>query len=403
MRRPLEGVRVLDLSTMLAASSCSRIFAEWGAEVIKVEAPTGDMFRATLKTMGGPIYEEGAPIYDVDNANKSFLALNLKDPRGMEILQKLLKDTDVFVTNYREKALKKLGIDYETLSKQYPRLIYSWTGGYGSKGPDKDKGGFDYTTFYARTGMLVDLAEKGCPPLNTVSGFGDHTAGLCQALATMAALYARSVTGKGDRVETSLYQAGLYVTSNGPLIAAGGREWPRSRRAPNQITSTTYQCKDGTWLFLALVKYDDLWPILCRKVFQRPELLEDTRFDTRDHMLGHIHEGVLMLEEIFIQEDYAYWEKLLVANDIPFEKCYKFKDVLSDEQAIANEFFTEYTYPSGQKMGIIRAPTTFDSCPELIELHHAKGVGADTREIMKKLGYTDEQVDELNSSGAVKA
>ena len=404
MRRPLEGIKVLDLSTMLAASSCSRIFAEWGADVIKVEAPAGDIFRGTLKTMGGPIYKEGgAPIYDVDNANKTFIALDLKNPKGMEILMRLLESADILVTNYREKALKKLGIDYESLKERFPRLIYSWTGGYGTKGPDKDKGAFDYTTFYARTGIMTGLNEKGSPPINSVSGFGDHTAGLCQALATMTALYARTVTGKGDRIETSLYQAGLYVTNNGPLMAAGGREWPRSRRTPNQITSTTYQCRDGIWFHLAATKYNDLWPIICKNVIFRPDLLEDPRFDTRDHMLEHTTEGVGILEEVFAQEDYEHWAKLLKENDIPFEKCFHFSEVLSDEQALANEYFTEYTYPGGQKIGLIRAPAKFDSCPELIELHHAKGVGEDTRGVLKELGYTDTQVDELNREGAIKA
>ena len=120
-------------------------------------------------------------------------------------------------------------------------------------------------------------------------------------------------------------------------------------------------------------------------------------------MLEHTTEGVGILEEVFAQEDYEHWAKLLKENDIPFEKCFHFSEVLSDEQALANEYFTEYTYPGGQKIGLIRAPAKFDSCPELIELHHAKGVGEDTRAVLKELGYTDTQVDELNREGAIKA
>lgn len=403
MHRPLENIKVLDLSTMLAASSCSRIFAEWGATVIKVEAPGGDMFRNTTKTMGGPIFKDGNPIYDLDNANKQFVALNLKSQKGYDVLMKMLEDTDILITNYREKALQKLNIDYDSLKTRFPRLIYAWTGGYGPKGPEKDKGGFDYTTFYARCGILQDLTEKGHPPLNTLSGLGDHTAGLCLALAAMAALYARSVTGLGDRVETSLYHAGLYVTSNGPIMAAGGKEWPRSRYDANQITSTTYQCKDGTWLFLSGIDYDRSWPILCKNVFEHPELLTDERFSTRDQMLNHIREGIEIIEQIFIQENYSYWAPRLKSNDIPFEKCVHFSEVLNDEQALANDYFTPYTYPGGETINIVRAPAAFASCPELIPLQHAKKTGADTCRILSDLGYSAKDIESMNANGEIKA
>lgn len=404
MRRPLDGIKVVDLTTMLAASSCARIFAEWGADVVKVEATGGEMYRTSTKTMGVPITGDANPLFDQENANKTMIALDLKSEAGHAILMKMLEQADILVTNYREKALVKLGIDYATLKEKYPRLIYSWTGGYGTKGPDKDKGGFDYTTFYARTGILQDLTEKGHPPLTTISGFGDHTAGLCQALATIAALYARSVTGVGDRIETSLYQAGLYVTNNGPMIATAGREFPKSRYDQNQITSTTYQCKDGTWLFLAGVKYDQLWPVLCTKVFNRPDLLTDEKWCCAKNMLQHVNEGIHMLDEIFLEHDYAYWEKLLKENDVPFEKCVHFKDVFDDPQAIANEFFTDYEYPTGEKTKLMRAPAKFDSCPELIELKHAGNtVGRDTRAYLKTLGYGDEEINALNASGAIKA
>ena len=161
---PLEGIRVLDLSNFLAASTAGRIMAEWGADVIKIEPPQGDTYRNNGPYMGIPIYERGVvgnPSYDNENGNKRWVALNLKSEKGKEALFKLLDTADVLLTNYRPGALKKLGISYEDLKERYPGLVYGMILGYGPKGPAKDKPGFDYTAFYARSGLMADAAPRG--------------------------------------------------------------------------------------------------------------------------------------------------------------------------------------------------------------------------------------------------
>ena len=176
---PLEGIRVLDLSNFLAASTAGRIMAEWGADVIKIEPPQGDTYRNNGPYMGIPIYERGVvgnPSYDNENGNKRWVALNLKSEKGKEALFKLLDTADVVRTNHRPGALKKLGISYEDLKERYPGLVYGMILGYGPKGPAKDKPGFDYTAFYARSGLMADAAPRGQDLLNTVAGLGDHFA-----------------------------------------------------------------------------------------------------------------------------------------------------------------------------------------------------------------------------------
>jgi len=195
----LDGVRVVDLSTYIAAPSCARILASYGADVIKVESPKGDDLRAAQVSYFYPAetseYSFGM---DVQNAGKKGLALNLKDPAGMEAMMKLLETADVFVTNNRVKALVKMGLDYDTLHKKFPRLIHASILGYGELGPLKDKPGFDYTAYFSRGGIANSLMEKGTSPAIPASGFGDNYAGIALSSGICAALYRQAKTGEGS-------------------------------------------------------------------------------------------------------------------------------------------------------------------------------------------------------------
>ncbi|MGD9559725.1 MAG: CoA transferase, partial [Oscillospiraceae bacterium] len=148
--KPLEGIKVVELSTFVAGPSCARMLADWGAEVIKVESPQGDQFRTMGNNYRVPITDVRNPIFDNENANKSFIVLNLKEEKGLEAMLKLLETADVFITNTRPKALRKLGLDYEQINDRCPRLVYGIVLGYGEEGPERDRPAFDYTTFYAR-------------------------------------------------------------------------------------------------------------------------------------------------------------------------------------------------------------------------------------------------------------
>jgi len=193
--KPLEGVKVVDLTTFLAAPTCARVLGEWGADVIKVEAGKGDPGRTQGAVFGMPYTDDENLGFDMSNMNKRFMTINLKNPKGMEVMDKLLKDADVFITNIRSKSLKKLGLDYETVSEKYPQVIWTQCLGYGEKGPEKDSAGFDVTCYMARGGVYGTTVNKGSAPMIPTNGFGDFQVSLCLASGICAALFNRNRTG----------------------------------------------------------------------------------------------------------------------------------------------------------------------------------------------------------------
>ena len=202
-KRPLDGVRVVELATFIAAPSCARYLADLGAEVVKVEAPSGDPLRYTAINEGRPTGDLENTSFDVDNANKSSICLNTKTPEGREALEKLIARADVFITNVRHKSLVKSGLDYDTLKVKYPKLVMGYVTGYGEEGPDKDLPGFDFTAFFARGGIIGTLFDKDSMPMLTIPGFGDHPVGMYLANGILAALLRARETGRGDKVTVS--------------------------------------------------------------------------------------------------------------------------------------------------------------------------------------------------------
>ncbi|NLW78080.1 MAG: CoA transferase [Ruminococcaceae bacterium] len=400
--KPLEGIKVVELATYLAAPSCARTMADWGADVIKIEPPQGDIYRIMGVAQRVPNIGDNNPVYDNENVNKKFIALNLKDPAGTEVLMKLLEDADVFVTNTRPKALKKLGLSYEDLKDRFPRLIHASVLGYGEKGPDKDRPAFDYTTFYARTGMMADLPQKNQDVMNTIPGLGDHVVGSILLSGICAALYARTITGKGDCVDAGLYQAGIYAMSNGMLMANFGREMPRTRYELNNPISNTYKCKDGEWVYLAATAYDKQWPLLCEKVFKRQDLLDNPEYATIAKVTKHAPDVAHILDDIFATEDSTYWLDLFAEYDIPHERVAHYKDIAHDEQAWANNYIREETYPTGEKVVFTNTPVNFASITEEAPFKLAPVTGGNTREVLAAAGYSNEEIDKLAESGAIK-
>lgn len=402
---PLEEIRVLDLSNFLAASTAGRIMAEWGADVIKIEPPQGDTYRNNGPYMGIPIYERGVvgnPSYDNENGNKRWVALNLKSEKGKEALFKLLDTADVLLTNYRPGALKKLGISYEDLKERYPGLVYGMILGYGPKGPAKDKPGFDYTAFYARSGLMADAAPRGQDLLNTVAGLGDHFAATALVAGVNAALVKRGKTGKGDLVQASLFQAGCFALSSGFLSAYSGKAWPRTRFEPNNSTSNTYKCKDGDWFYLAGTAYDKQWADIATNVLERPDMADDPRFVTRKAVedTGSMETQVKMMDEIFATKTYEEWAKIMTENDVAFEKAQHFTELVKDPQALENEYIFYHTYGNEKAAPFAHAPATIAS-NEWPEFAPAKLTGSDTKEVLKEVGYSEEELQAMLEAGDI--
>lgn len=399
--KPMEGIKVIELSNMLAGPMTARILAEWGADVIKVESANGDTWRTQGATSLSPTTAVANPNFDMQNLNKRFLSINTRTAAGKNILLKLLETADVFVTNYRVQALEKMGLTYEQLKAAYPRLIHASVLGYGSKGPEKDRPGYDYTAFYSRTGLLADLAPAGGPPLMTVAGFGDHSVAVALAGAIAAALFRRERTGEGDKVDVSLLQIGTFILSSGLLNGFNGRTYPRSHEDCSHACSNTYQGADGEWLYLAIIDYRR-FPEFC-EVIGLPELSTDARFSTAAAYYANKRELVGILDKKFKEQPIAYWHKLLTAHDLPHDVLAHFKDVPEDPQVIANHYAYHYEYSDGTKTVFTNGPAHFQSVDPALIPHKISGpIGCDTAAILAELGYNEEEIHSLYAAGDVR-
>lgn len=400
--KQLEGVKVVDLSTYIAAPSCGRILASYGAEVIKVESPKGDDLRKAQVSYNYPAEEgEYSLGMDVQNANKKGLCLNLKTPEGMEAMLKLLETADVFLTNNRVQALVKMGLDWDTLHAKFPRLIHASILGYGEHGPLKDKPGFDYTAYFSRGGIANSLMEKGTAPAVPVSGFGDDYAGIALSSGICAALYRQAKTGEGERVTVSLLDAAAYGLNWMLGATEFGSELPASRTKTNSAVCTTYKTKDNRWIQLALIQYDNWFPKFAKEGLNAPELLEDPRFATYAAMLENIPELVAAIEPYMAAKTLDEWDEILTKLDLPFERVQTMDELANDPQMWANDSIFKKEY-KGKNVYYIRTPIKFTLDPMLKEeAGRGRGpkLGEDTTEILKGLGYDDATIKEYLEKG----
>lgn len=392
--KPLEGIKVVELSTMLAGPMTARILAEWGADVIKVETFNGDAWRKQAGTTMSPCTDVANPNFDMQNINKRFVSLNLRTPAGQEAMLKLLERADVLVTNFRVQALEGMGMAYEQLKDRFPRLIHASVLGYGSEGPDKDRPGYDYTAFFSRSGLMADLAPAGGGPLVPVGGIGDHSVAVALSGGIAAALYKREVSGQGDKVDVSLLQSGAFIASTGVLNGINGRVLPRTRYDCGHAGSNTYMGSDGEWFYLACIDYRR-FPELCQLIGV-PEIAQDPKYSTNTAYYANRTELTKIFDEIFNKKPVSYWHELFEAHDMPHEVLRHFKDIPDDPQVQANHYAFRYEYPDGTKTVFVNGPVHFASVdPSQIPCKTSGPVGCDTAEVLEELGYTKEQIQSM--------
>jgi crotonobetainyl-CoA:carnitine CoA-transferase CaiB-like acyl-CoA transferase len=407
--RPLEGYRVLDFSTYAAAPVCAMTLADWGADVIKVESLSGDAFRLFGFIMRCPIAENDNIQFELDNRNKRGIALDLKTPEGQEIIQKLLKAADVLVTNYRPKALKGIGLDYEALSEKYPRLVYAYLNGYGDKGPEKDKPGFDLAAYFARSGILVEVPEPGSDPIPPLAGFGDHPTGTFLAGGICAALLRREKTGKGCKVQTALFNAALWNLSLNIAAANNNAHLPEeeqlkikaSRKRPRTAMMNTYRTKDDRWVTIMALEYDRYWKPFAESVIRRPDLADDPRFKNQMAAFEHTVELAAIVEEEVRKITKDELVKRMAAADIVYEVNQRWKELKDDVQAVENDFMVEHKMPSGRKEWIVGNPVKFNGEKTSLR-RYAPKLGEHNEEILSELGYNRGQIKSLRDKKVIK-
>lgn len=400
--KPLTGVKVVELGTFAAVPICARLLADWGADVIKIETPAGDAWRFSGGALlGVPATDEENPIFEIENFNKKFIALDLKTPEGMDIIDKLLQQADVFITNTRPQALAKLKLTYEDLKDKYPKLIWANVTGFGEKGPDVDRPGFDLVAYWARSGALRDLAEGDSAPVTAVAAFGDHPTGMALTAGVCAALVKQQMTGRGDKVTISLFGSAVWNLGAQVISTQYGDKWPKSRKRPASPLAGSYKCKDGEWLLLAILETERYWPILC-KVIGREDLANDARYNNVKGIRQNVEACVDLLDEVFITKTQAEWQKLLQEADLAYETVRHFKDIVNDEQAWANEYLFERTYDNGVKKALPANPITMSSMGRPEAKRNGR-IGENTEEVLLQMGYSKEQVEDYNRRNVIKS
>jgi formyl-CoA transferase len=395
MAGPLEGIRVVDFSRVLAGPLCARTLLDLGAEVIKVEPPTPDVSRFAF-----PSKEGMSGYYAQQNAGKRNVSLDLNRPGSLELALRLCDTADIVVENFRAGTLRYFGLDYQTLAARNPRLIYASMTGYGESGPDAEQPGFDSTAFFARSGLLDALTHAGGPPAFSLPAQGDQMAGMNLFAAIAMALLHRERTGEGSEVSTSLHAGGLWsnaILAQGALLGAYVAPRP-PRTKPRSALANQYRTSDGRWIQLTIVREDKLWPELCHAL-ERTDLLEDPRFQTTDNRRAHATELAAILDPVFAAHPWPEWRKRLRHHEITFGLLGVLRDVPHDHQAVANGAVVESRQPDMPRT--ISAPIRMSFAPEPVTPGPGPGHGEHTDEVLSELGYSDAEIDALRTAGAL--
>jgi crotonobetainyl-CoA:carnitine CoA-transferase CaiB-like acyl-CoA transferase len=388
----LEGTVVIDLSGHVAGPYAGSLLGDLGCEVIKVELPEGgDTHRGR-----NPKYEGYGPSFRVLNRNKKSLTLNLREPEARKILLKLLETADVLIENFRPPTRKRLGLDYDDLSKINPGLVHCSISGYGQSGPYRDKPGFD-TIGQALSGMLSLVTDFENPK---VAGFSitDHTSGIFAAHGIMAALLGRYKTGRGQFIDVSLLQVSLaFIESHVADYLNGGEAVSRDNFPRGRIYC--FVCADDKPLVVHLSAHQKAWEGLL-KAAARTDLLADSRFSTRKDRSERHWEIVRILQETFRTMPRRYWLPRLDENEIPNAPINTVEEVFADPQIRHMGIPRQIEHPKMGMTNLIGSPINLSGTPAQF-FRPAPLLGEHTEEILNRLGYDAESIQALRGTGAI--
>jgi crotonobetainyl-CoA:carnitine CoA-transferase CaiB-like acyl-CoA transferase len=396
-KMPLQGIRVLDWTAWQQGPVATALLADMGAEVIKIEPPEGDPGRGLIKMYGAEL-----PMnfyYQNQNRGKKGIVLNLTVEKGREVLYKLVEKSDVFVTNYRESAAKKLRVDYKTLRKYNPKLIYALSSSFGPKGPDADKMSADFAG-QARGGIWsITQSEDGSPtPIG--GGFADEVGGLVTAYGILLAIIARERYGIGQRVDASLLGGQIEI---GRLqlqmyLMLGVLPPGSLMKAARNPLYYVYQDAENKWFAIAALQADRFWPQFC-KVFGLEDLEKDPRFENQVVRGQNFDELKLRLEKIVKTKSRDEWVRLLDEAGIPVAPVYDYADIANDPQVIANGYIVEVNDPIHGKVKVPGIPVQLSKTPGKVE-RLAPELGQHTEEVLMKVcGYTWHELGKLREAG----
>ncbi|MBR0830561.1 CoA transferase [Bradyrhizobium manausense] len=394
-----DGLKVLDCASFIAAPAAATVLSDFGADVIKIEPPgMGDPYRNLPNLPGYPASEHNFA-WLLEARNKKSLALDLTKPEAQAVLYKLVEETDVFITNMPPQVRTKLGITHEHLAHLNERLIYASFTGYGEKGEEANKPGFDSNAYWARSG-LMDLvrADIHTTPARSVAGMGDHPCAMAFYGAIVTALYQREKTGKGSHVASNLMANGVWAASvlaQAKLCGAKFGERRPRERALNAVANH-YQCKDERWLILTLLNEERQWPTLAR-CLGREDLIDDPRFATKADRHARSVELIKILDDTFATKDLAEWRKILDGNGLVFGVVGILDDLPTDKQMLDNEVLVPF---ENDTMLTVNSPIWIDGAKK-VQPRKPPAVGEHSDEILRQAGYDEATIRKLRAAGAV--
>ncbi|MFQ5656847.1 MAG: CaiB/BaiF CoA transferase family protein [Candidatus Methylomirabilales bacterium] len=388
----LTGVKVLDLTRVISGPYGTMLFAFLGADVIKIEEPTGgDVTRRTTL-----YYQDGlSATFVAGNVGKKSVTLNLKTDKGRSLFLRLVEKADVVIDNFRPGTMQRLGLAYETLKAVNPRVIACSISGYGAWGPLKDAPAFDLTV-QAMAGPMSVTGEKGRPPVKIGVPIGDLAAGMAGALGVLAALYRREKTGQGEQVDVSMFdvQVSLLHYHAQYYLASGERPEPVGSAHPNVVPYQAFETRDG-YLVVALWGVEYLWPVFCQ-VIDRTDLTHDERFATNEKRVDHREVLIPILEKVFRRGTTEEWMGVFQQHGIPAAPVNAIDQVFSLPQVEARQMLRTVTHPeTGSPLSVLGNPVKLTGEPEIEPLPPPL-LGQHTEEILKGwLGLSEGEITDL--------
>ena len=393
-----SGLKVVDFGSFVAGPGAAVILSDFGADVIKVEPPSGDMWRIVFKVPPQPRAHENY-LWHLDNRNKRGLALDLKSPQAAGVVERLVKWADVLIVNTPHPARERLKLEYQDVVQWNPRLIYADVSGFGDKGPDADLPGFDITAYWARSGLLSQTRDAGAPPTWPIAASGDHATAVGLFSAIVMGLYRRVRTGKGSYVTTSLLAEGVWAA--GVHIAgalAGATFYPlHDRQSPSNAMLNPYKTADGSWFMLVVTP--DKFPALATAI-GLPNLTSDPRFSDAAKQATNGGQLRAVLDDAFAGQPMQHWREVFDKAHITYGAILDPGEVVNDPQLRANNIVVPLEGAEGKLTLTVSSPMQVHGI-EKEPARRAPSLGEHNDEILRELGFDPAQIEKLQAGGTV--
>jgi crotonobetainyl-CoA:carnitine CoA-transferase CaiB-like acyl-CoA transferase len=393
-----SGLKVVDLASFIAGPSAAVILSDFGADVIKVEPPSGDLWRHGHQIPPQPQAKDPYP-WHLANRNKRGITLDLKSPSAQQVLEKLVRWADVLIVNTPHPARKKLKLEYDDVVRWNSRLIYADLTGFGERGPDANLPGFDITSYWARSGLLSMTRDAGAPPTWPVAGSGDNATAVGLYSAIVTALYRRERTNQGAYVTTSLLAEGVWSASVSIQAALCGAKFYglHDRKNPANAAMNVYRAADDTW-FVLIVTPDKLVDVA--KAIGRADLLTDPRFSDPAKLAANRPQLTAILDEVFGAQPMAHWYEVFNGVHVTFGAVRGPQEVIDDPQLLLNDIVVPLEGAGGKLTSTISSPIQVHGVAK-VPARRAPEIGEHNDEVLKQLGFSATEIDGLRASGAV--